>query len=31
MAGHGAAASAAGYLYQTHWALVDLLRKAGWW
>lgn len=28
MAGHGAAASAAGYLYQTDWALVDLLRKA---
>jgi hypothetical protein len=27
MAGHSAAASAAGYLYQTNWALVDLLRK----
>lgn len=27
MADHSAAASAAGYLYQTHWALVDLLRK----
>lgn len=27
MTGHGAAASAAGYLYQTNWALVDLLRK----
>lgn len=27
MAEHGAAASAAGYLYQTDWALVDLLRK----
>jgi len=27
MAGHSAAASAAGYLYQTTWALVDLLRK----
>jgi hypothetical protein len=28
MTGHSAAASAAGYLYQTDWALVDLLRKA---
>ncbi|NKT14075.1 DUF4297 domain-containing protein [Rhodococcus hoagii] len=27
MAGHNAAGSAAGYLYQTNWALVDLLRK----
>jgi hypothetical protein len=27
MAGHNAAASAGGYLYQTDWALVDLLRK----
>ena len=27
MAGHSAAASAAGYLYQTNWALLDLLRK----
>src|SRR3954449_10013096 len=27
MVDHGAAASASGYLYQTHWALVDLLRK----
>jgi C-terminal domain 7 of the ABC-three component (ABC-3C) systems/Cap4, dsDNA endonuclease domain len=27
MAGHSAAASAVGYLYQTNWALVDLLRK----
>jgi len=27
MAGHSAAASAAGYLYQTNWALVDLLRR----
>lgn len=27
MAGHSAAASAAGYVYQTDWALVDLLRK----
>ncbi|OBA46582.1 dsDNA nuclease domain-containing protein [Kocuria sp. ICS0012] len=27
MAGHNAAASAAGYLYQTNWALVELLRK----
>jgi hypothetical protein len=27
MAGHSAAASTAGYLYQTNWALVDLLRK----
>jgi len=27
MVGHSAAASAAGYLYQTNWALVDLLRK----
>src|SRR5438067_9313324 len=27
MAGHNAAASASGYLYQTDWALVDLLRK----
>ncbi len=27
MAGHGAAGPAAGYLYQTDWALVDLLRK----
>jgi hypothetical protein len=27
MVGHNAAASAAGYLYQTNWALVDLLRK----
>jgi hypothetical protein len=25
---HSAAASAAGYLYQTNWALLDLLRKA---
>ncbi|RAX48095.1 hypothetical protein DQ353_17110 [Arthrobacter sp. AQ5-05] len=28
MAGHNAAASAAGYLFQTNWALVELLRKA---
>lgn len=28
MAGHSAAAPAAGYLYQTDWALIDLLRKA---
>jgi hypothetical protein len=27
MVEHSAAASAAGYLYQTHWALVDLLRR----
>jgi hypothetical protein len=27
MAGHNAAGSAAGYLYQTNWALMDLLRK----
>lgn len=27
MAGHSAAASAAGYLYQTDWALLELLRK----
>lgn len=27
MAEHSAAASAAGYLYQTQWALVDLLRR----
>ncbi len=27
MAGHSASSSAAGYLYQTDWALVDLLRK----
>ncbi|MFJ4105700.1 ABC-three component system protein [Amycolatopsis japonica] len=27
MAGHNASASAGGYLYQTDWALVDLLRK----
>ena len=27
MAGHSAAASAAGYMYQTNWALVELLRK----
>ncbi len=27
MAGHSAAPSAAGYLYQTNWALLDLLRK----
>lgn len=27
MAGHNAAGSAAGYLYQTNWALVDLLQK----
>jgi Cap4 dsDNA endonuclease len=27
MARHSAAASAAGYMYQTNWALVELLRK----
>lgn len=29
MTGHNAAASAAGYLFQTNWALIELLRKAG--
>lgn len=28
MTGHNAAASAAGYLFQTNWALVELMRKA---